>query len=71
MYKNSCLKIIKPLTLGLILTNIKNISKTSINKYAEIGSPCRVPLFNLKSFANVKTKVSKKITSLFSAVNFI
>ena len=40
----------KPLTLGLFLTNIKNISKTSINKYADIGSPCRAPLSNLKYF---------------------
>ena len=40
----------KPLTLGLFLTNIKNISKTSINKYADIGSPCQAPLSNLKYF---------------------
>ena len=40
----------KPLTLGLFLTNIENISKTSINKYADIGSPCRAPLSNLKYF---------------------
>ena len=38
----------KPLTLGLILTNIKKISKTSTNKYADIGSPCRALLSNLK-----------------------
>ena len=40
----------KPSTLGLFLTNIKDISKTSINKYADIGSPCRAPLSNLKYF---------------------
>ena len=40
----------KPLTLGLFLTNVKNISKTSISKYADIGSPCRAPLSNLKYF---------------------
>ena len=34
VYKNSCLKIFKPLTFGLFLTNIKNISNTSIDKYA-------------------------------------
>ena len=50
VFKNSCLKIFKPLTLGLFLTNIKNISETSINKYADIGSPCRAPLSNLKYF---------------------
>ena len=38
----------KSLTLGLFLTNIKNISKTSIKKYADIGSPCQAPLSNLK-----------------------
>ena len=32
VYKNSCLKIFKPLTFGLFLTNIKNISNTSIDK---------------------------------------
>ena len=47
-YKNSCLKIFKPLTLGSFLANIKNISKTSIKKYADIGPPCRAPLSNLK-----------------------
>ena len=51
MYKNSCLKIFKPLPLGFILTNIKNISKTSINKYTEIGYPCQALLSNLKYFA--------------------
>ena len=40
VYKNSCLKMLKSLTLGLFLRNIKNISETSINKYANIGSPC-------------------------------
>ena len=39
VYKNWYLTIFKPLTLGLFLINIKNISKTSINKCAEIGSP--------------------------------
>ena len=37
-------------TFDLFLTKIKNISKTSINKHAEIGSPCRVPLSNLTHF---------------------
>ena len=40
----------KSLTLRLFLTNIKNISKTSINKYADIGSPCQASLSNLKYF---------------------
>ena len=48
MYENSCLKMFKPLTLGLFLTNTKIISKTSINKYADVGYPCRVFLSNLK-----------------------
>ena len=38
----------KPFTLGLLLTNINNIFKTSINKYADIGFPYRAPLYNLK-----------------------
>ena len=50
VYKNSCLKIFIPLTLGLFLTNIKNISKPSINKYSDIESPYRAPLSNLKYF---------------------
>ena len=50
VYKNSCLKIFKPLTLGLFLTNIKNISELSINKYADIGSSRRASLSNLKYF---------------------
>ena len=29
----------------------KDISKTSINKYAEMGSPWQAPLSNLKDFA--------------------
>ena len=48
VYKNLCLKMFKPLTLGLFLTNITNTSKTSILKYTDIGSPCRSPLSNLK-----------------------
>ena len=44
VYENSCLKIFKPLTLGLFSTLIKNISKISVNKYADIGTPCRKPL---------------------------
>ena len=40
----------KPLTLGLFFTNIKNISKTSVNEYPDIGSPCRASLSNLKYF---------------------
>ena len=27
----------------MFLTNIENISKTIIHKYADIGSPCRAP----------------------------
>ena len=38
----------KPLTLELFLTNIKNISKTSINKYADLIKflKCRKYLHN-------------------------
>ena len=43
MYKNSRLEIFKPLALGLCLTNTKNISKKSIDKYADIESPCGAP----------------------------
>ena len=50
MYKNSCLHMFKPLILNEFLTNIKNISKTSLSKYEDIGPPCRAPLFNLKYF---------------------
>ena len=50
VYKNSCLKMLKPLTLGLLLTKIKKNSKTSINEYADIGFLCRAPLSNLKYF---------------------
>ena len=50
MHKNSCLKMFKLLTLGLFLTDIKNISKASINNYADMGSPCGAPLSNLKYF---------------------
>ena len=47
-YKNSCLKIFKALTLGSFWANIISISKTSINKYADITSSCCAPLFDLK-----------------------
>ena len=50
VYKNSCLKILKSLNLGLFLGNVKNITKTSINIYAETGSSCRASLSNLKYF---------------------
>ena len=36
--------------LRVILTNIKNTSKVSINEYADNGSPCPAPLSNLKYF---------------------
>ena len=45
-----CVNMFKPSTLGLFLTNINDISKASINTYADIGSPCRAPLSNLKYF---------------------
>ena len=50
VYKNSCLNIFKLLTIGFFLTNIKNTSKASVKHYADIGSPCRAPLSNLKYF---------------------
>ena len=50
MYKNSYVKIFEPVFLGLFLTDIKNISKISIIKYAEIGSSCQKSLTNLKYF---------------------
>ena len=43
-------KDISAFDLGLFLTKIKNISKTSINKCADIRSPCEAPLSNLKYF---------------------
>ena len=48
MYKNSCLKMFKPLTLGIFLTNIKNTSKTNLSKYADIGYPSQAALTSLK-----------------------
>ena len=39
-----------PVNLGLFLINVKNITKTSINIYAETGSSCRASLSNLKYF---------------------
>ena len=50
VYRNLCLKILKLLTLGLFVTNIKNVSKRNLNKYADIGSPCWAPLSNLRQF---------------------
>ena len=50
MYKNSFVKIFETVFLGLFLTDIKNISKTSIIKYAEIGSSCQKSLTNLNYF---------------------
>ena len=37
MYKNLSVKILKPMALGLFLTNIKNVSKASKNDYADSG----------------------------------
>ena len=34
----------------VIFNKCKTISKTSISKYTEIGSPCRAPLSNLRYF---------------------
>ena len=35
MYKNLSVKILKPMALGLFLTNIKNVSKASKNEYPD------------------------------------
>ena len=50
MYKNQYLKIFKHLILRLFVTNIKNISKTSINKESDIGYPSPACFSNLKYF---------------------
>ena len=50
VYKNSCLKIFKRLTLGLFLTNLKNISEIDMDKYTGVGSLCWEPLSNLQYF---------------------
>ena len=44
------LKDIQKPDLRVIFNKYKNISKTSINKCAEIGLPCGAPLSNLKYF---------------------
>ena len=41
------------------MINKNAISKTSINKYAEVGSPCLVPLSSLKYFAVVPPLIAQ------------
>ena len=41
-------KILRPLIFLFFMINKNAISKTIVNKYAEIGSPCVVPLSSLK-----------------------
>ena len=48
VYRNILSKILRPLIFSFWIINKNAISKTSVNQYAEIGSPCLVPLSSLK-----------------------
>ena len=48
VYRNVLSNMLRPLIFLLFLVNKNTISKTSINKYAEIGLPCLVPFSSLK-----------------------
>ena len=47
VYRNVLSNILRPFIFLLSLVNKNTISKTSINKYAEIGSPCLVSFSSL------------------------
>ena len=47
VYRKLWLTIFKPSILLFVLIKIKAISKTKMKRYAEIGSPCRVPFSSL------------------------
>ena len=48
VYRNVLSNMLRPFIFLLSLVNKNTISKTSINKYAEIGSPCLVTFSSLK-----------------------
>ena len=48
VYRNVLSNTLSPFMILLFLVNKNTISKTSINKYAEIGSPFLVPFSSLK-----------------------
>ena len=48
LYRNVLSNMLKPFIFALSLTNKNTISKTSMNKYAKIGSPYLVPFSSLK-----------------------
>ena len=48
VYWNVLSNMFRPFIFLLSLVNKNTISKTSINNYAEIGSPCLVPSSSLK-----------------------
>ena len=48
LYTKLWLNVFRPSTLLFVLIKVKAISKTRMKRYAEIGSPCQVPLSSLK-----------------------
>ena len=48
VYRNVLSNMLRPFIFLLSLLNKNPIYKTSINKYAEIGSPCLAPFLSLK-----------------------
>ena len=48
VHRNVFSKILRSLIFSFCMLNKNAISKTIINKYAEIGSPCLVPISSLK-----------------------
>ena len=44
VYRSVLSNMLRPFTFSLSLVNKNTVSKISISKYAEIGSPCLVPL---------------------------
>ena len=48
VYRNVLSNMLRPFIFLLSLVNKNTISKTSINRYAEIGLPCVVLFSNLK-----------------------
>ena len=48
VYRKVWLNISRPSILLFVLIKVKTICKTKMKRYAEIRSPCRVPLSSLK-----------------------
>ena len=59
MCRNVLSKTLRPLIFPFCMINKNAISNTSINKYAEIGSPCLVPLSSLKQFVAVPSIITQ------------